>query len=387
MVEELVDRLALERGAMAQLVHRGRHPDHLLEQGVQVADEDHEDPPALEKEVQGEARGDDEDEEEASRLEPALQVALLRELPEYILVQGDAIPVDGSCRHCRAFLMKWEMDHGEAESPPCQLRWPTGLTTARCVRPGRRCSGCALNRIESGLGGGGMRKNLFPPIALIGITALTVSCASFRSLQSNEYVQARIQIATEPRSLSDLQFVKGWMSEYGSGYSAQDIGVIVANQIAKQGWHDVWVLVELLSRNAYENEKEDPGLPNTADRILSPTSSNSMAALRIWRISIYAAPNRQDTDFLHLVATGTPSQVMEAIEAGADLNARDKDGATPLMIACMRNQNAEVVSTLLKAGADGKAKDNRGLTAIDYAANNANLQRSDAYQQLQEASQ
>lgn len=132
-----------------------------------------------------------------------------------------------------------------------------------------------------------MKKSLFPPVVLIGCTALIVSCASFRNLQSTEYVQARIQIATNPRSVSDLRLVKEWMSEYGSGYSAEDIGVIVANQIAKQGWHDVWILVELSSREAYENEKEDRDLPNTAERILSPTSSTIVAALRIWRISIY----------------------------------------------------------------------------------------------------
>jgi len=137
-----------------------------------------------------------------------------------------------------------------------------------------------------------MKRNRFPPIVAIGITALTVSCASFQSPQSDDYVPARIQIATNSVTLSDAHLVKGWLSEYPSGYSARDVGVVVANELAKQGWHDVWVLVELSSRDAFENEKEDPGLPNTADRILSPTSSNNVALLSIWRISIYrSAPS------------------------------------------------------------------------------------------------
>jgi len=155
----------------------------------------------------------------------------------------------------------------------------------RAPRGGAGAEG--LIRIESGPGGGGMRRILFPPIMAIGIAAVTVSCASFQSLQSDDYRQAGIRIATDPGKLSDVQLVKGWLSEYGSSYSARDVGVIVANDLAKQGWHDVWVLVELSSRDAFENEKEDPGLPNTADRILSPTSSGSAAALSIWRISIY----------------------------------------------------------------------------------------------------
>ncbi len=132
-----------------------------------------------------------------------------------------------------------------------------------------------------------MKRNLFPPILAIGITALTVSCASFQGLQSNDYVQARIQIATDPAALSDVQLVKALLREYASAYNARDVGTIVANELAKQGWHDVVVLVELSAQDAFENEKENPGLPNTADRILSPTSSGVVSALSIWRISIY----------------------------------------------------------------------------------------------------
>jgi ankyrin repeat protein len=56
------------------------------------------------------------------------------------------------------------------------------------------------------------------------------------------------------------------------------------------------------------------------------------------------------------------------------------------MVAARYNQNPEVITTLLKAGADAKAKDSAGKTAFDYAKNNDRLEGTDAYSQLQEAS-
>ena len=75
------------------------------------------------------------------------------------------------------------------------------------------------------------------------------------------------------------------------------------------------------------------------------------------------------------------------LKAGADTNARIKDGMTALMEAAMYNQNPEVITTLLAAGADTKAKDNARKTAFNYAQTRAKLKGTDAYRQLQEASQ
>ena len=46
-----------------------------------------------------------------------------------------------------------------------------------------------------------------------------------------------------------------------------------------------------------------------------------------------------------------------------------------------------LVPALLKAGADPKAKDGTGKTALDYAQANAALRGTDALRQLQKASQ
>ena len=82
-----------------------------------------------------------------------------------------------------------------------------------------------------------------------------------------------------------------------------------------------------------------------------------------------------------------PDVITTLLRAGADINARNKNGSTVLMAAAGFNQNPEVITTLLRAGADGKAKSNEGKTAFDYAQYNEKLKGTAALRQLQEASQ
>ncbi len=103
-------------------------------------------------------------------------------------------------------------------------------------------------------------------LALFLLPVLIASCASF----SNRYTEANIRIATNPRVVADMQFVDGWSTQAGTAYSAQAVGIMVANDLAKKGWHDVCVLVELTARGDS----------------LAP-SWNITAHLNIWQISIY----------------------------------------------------------------------------------------------------
>jgi len=73
-------------------------------------------------------------------------------------------------------------------------------------------------------------------------------------------------------------------------------------------------------------------------------------------------------NFFELVKTGTLEEVNNAIKAGADVNARDKNGWTPLMYAAWKNQNPEVIKVLLEAGADVNARNKYGGTPLMYAA-------------------
>jgi ankyrin repeat protein len=81
-----------------------------------------------------------------------------------------------------------------------------------------------------------------------------------------------------------------------------------------------------------------------------------------------------------------PEVIATLLKAGADIEARDKYGATPLMEATWYNPNPEVITTLLKAGADAKAKDSVGKSAFYYAQRRAKLQGTDALQKLEKAS-
>ncbi|OWV76312.1 hypothetical protein ATY77_07065 [Rhizobium sp. R634] len=56
------------------------------------------------------------------------------------------------------------------------------------------------------------------------------------------------------------------------------------------------------------------------------------------------------------------------IEKGADIEARDNRGRTPLIVQLDNRQNGpDVVAALLENGANPNAKDESGMTALDIA--------------------
>ena len=85
---------------------------------------------------------------------------------------------------------------------------------------------------------------------------------------------------------------------------------------------------------------------------------------------VEARDNRGSTPLLFAaLANSNPEVVQVLLDAGADLEARTEWGATPLMFAARHNENPEIVQALLNAGADLEARDeSRGWTPLMHAA-------------------
>ena len=74
------------------------------------------------------------------------------------------------------------------------------------------------------------------------------------------------------------------------------------------------------------------------------------------------------------IKTGDVESVRQMLAAGADVDSRDGEGATPLMTAS-HSGNLPMVRLLIEAGAEINASDERGWTALMKAAYNAEHDR------------
>ena len=84
------------------------------------------------------------------------------------------------------------------------------------------------------------------------------------------------------------------------------------------------------------------------------------------------------------MANENPEVISVLLKAGAKIDDKDPHGRTPLMWAAWQNHNPKVVMILLNAGADGKLKcDDK--TAFDYASDNDKLRGTDVYEALRKA--
>ena len=70
---------------------------------------------------------------------------------------------------------------------------------------------------------------------------------------------------------------------------------------------------------------------------------------------------------LHLAVLTVGDVEKKLVKAGAELNAQDSDGNTPLLLACA-HADEKTVRYLLKSGADASIQNNAGKTAMDLCA-------------------
>jgi ankyrin repeat protein len=82
-------------------------------------------------------------------------------------------------------------------------------------------------------------------------------------------------------------------------------------------------------------------------------------------------PNVRGDDLINAAKQGDLPRVKTLVADGADVNAKNSDGATALMVAS-ETRNLEVVQSLLAKGADVNAKANDGQTALFKAVSQRN---------------
>ena len=78
-----------------------------------------------------------------------------------------------------------------------------------------------------------------------------------------------------------------------------------------------------------------------------------------------------------IAETSAHTAVPALLEAGADVNAEDAKGLTPLHWAAL-TKGPEVITTLIEAGADPDARTKNGMTPLDVAIRQKATENADA---------
>ena len=84
---------------------------------------------------------------------------------------------------------------------------------------------------------------------------------------------------------------------------------------------------------------------------------------------IYSVEPKYRSNALHLAASkcSNPKVIRTLVESGADINARNYLGETPMIIAVMQNRNTRIFSQLIACGADIAICDWQGHNVMEYA--------------------
>lgn len=84
---------------------------------------------------------------------------------------------------------------------------------------------------------------------------------------------------------------------------------------------------------------------------------------------LFAVEPKYRSNALHLAANkcSNPKVIAALIEAGADINARNYLGETPLIMAVLQNDNTRIFSQLITCGADIRICDWQGHNVMEYA--------------------
>lgn len=102
----------------------------------------------------------------------------------------------------------------------------------------------------------------------------------------------------------------------------------------------------------------------------NPKLANTETFKKLQELSKIDDPyaDMSDRQFLALCKTGNLEAIQKAIQAGANVNARDLKGDTPLIMAATYASDPKIIEVLIKAGADINARGSYGTTPLQAAA-------------------
>ena len=140
-----------------------------------------------------------------------------------------------------------------------------------------------------------------------------------------------------------------------------------------------WVALLLLVASSASAQE-----PVKADRLFEAVKANNISAVKDALeagAEVNARNKVRETPLIYAARySSTPEIVSLLIENGAEIEARDELFAwTPLIFAASNSSTPEIVSVLLEKGANALAKDKSGFKAIDYAKGNEKLKGTPAY--------
>lgn len=101
---------------------------------------------------------------------------------------------------------------------------------------------------------------------------------------------------------------------------------------------------------------------------LHGVAGEEQLAMAVFLLDAGADPNAQNDEGitpLHLAVY--PEMVELFVRRGADINVRSHDGRTPLLVQAAEAEGIGAMETLLRLGADAKATDIQGKNSLDIA--------------------
>ena len=170
---------------------------------------------------------------------------------------------------------------------------------------------------------------------------------AFENQSSIEFIEGCFRILPDPNHRRKKSFNNGTPLLISLGHQHSD-------------WQEK-IVPWLISRGADVNAVDDHGDSVLMNAGLNASATTVKTLLNAGAKVAYAS--RKKVTALHYAAQGNCEVIPLLVKAGADINARDQDGNTPLMHAVTTRQKT-CVQTLLKSGADTNITDNENATPL-----------------------